>query len=170
VNRVTLLRAHQDLCSAIERLWLTVGELSLSANEDQPGDGDLAAAEYLAERVIEFQGRIAQARQHLAGLPPAVPEQGLVRGLPAMDALVRRTHAFYWRELRAYNAVAQLRAATRRRGGAWPAWWQGVEQSIERCEGPVADADEAVGSVWLELAERFAVKEVPESNTLRRSS
>ena len=62
------------------------------------------------------------------------------RELCDIELLLREASLIYWRDLRAHGPVSQLRGPTRRRGGAWPSWWSGVEQSLERCEEPLVAA------------------------------
>ena len=75
-----------------------------------------------------------------------------MREVCEIEQLVREAGLIYWRDLRAHGPVSQLRGSTRRRRGAWPSWWSGVEQSLARCEEPFAAASQAVGAAWRELA------------------
>jgi hypothetical protein len=145
---------------AVEDLWHAVAELVLTANDDQPEQGDLAAAEHVAEVVVELQGRLAQAREALAAGPEALPE---------VDRCLREAGLLYWRDLRAHGPVSRLRGSTRRRGGDWPSWWFGVEQSVARCEEPLTVADQALGAAWQELA-AASLTGTTRSDILRRSS
>lgn len=142
-SRAALGRAARDL-------WLAVAELVLNTNDDQPEQSDLAAAEHVAQLALEIQARLADLLAKLAGNPPASIEDAL-RELCDVERLVREAGLIYWRDLRAHGPVAQLRGSTRRRSGAWPSWWSGVEQSLERCEKPLVAAGHAVGAAWHEL-------------------
>jgi hypothetical protein len=150
VTTVTVDDTRAALHRALRDLWLAVAELVLTTNDDQPEESDLAAAEHVAELAVEIQGRVAAVLTGLAAGPPATSEDALSE-LCEVDRLLRRAGVLYWRDMRAYGPVAQLRGSTRRRGGAWPSWWSGVEQSLQRCEEPLVAAGEAVGTAWHEL-------------------
>ena len=111
---------------------------------------------------------LADVLAGFAGRPPATGEDAL-RELYATERLVREAGLIYWRDLRAHGPVSQLRGSTRRRGGAWPSWWSGVEQSLQRCEGPLVAAGQAVGTAWHELMTP-TLTETTRSNVPRRSS
>ena len=131
-------------------LWLAVAELVLSTNDDQPEESDLASAEHVAQLAVEIQARVAEALAGFAGGPPASTEDAL-RELCDVERLVREAGLIYWRDL-ARTPRLELRSSTqRRRRGAWPSWWSGVEQSLERCEEPLVAAGHAVGAAWHEL-------------------
>jgi hypothetical protein len=159
--RATLHRAVRDL-------WNAVAELVLSTNDDQPEESDLAAAEQVAQLAVEIQARLAEALAGFAGGPLASSEDAL-RELFDLERLLREASLIYWRDLRAHGPVSQLRGSTRRRGGAWPSWWSGVEQSLERCEEPLVAAGQAVGIAWRELVIPPPT-ETTRTNISRRSS
>jgi len=165
---VTVDDSREALHRAVRDLWLAVAELVLSTNDDQPEESDLASAEHVAQLAVEIQARIAKALAGFAGGPPASTEDAL-RELCDVERLVREAGLIYWRDLRAYGPVSQLRSSTRRRGGAWPSWWSGVEQSLERCEEPLVAAGQAVGTAWHELVAPPST-EKPERTSPRRSS
>ena len=160
-SRAALQRAVRDL-------WNAVAELVLSTNDDQPEEGDLAAAEQVAQLAVEIQARLAEALAGFAGGPLASTE-GALRELSDLERLLREASLIYWRDLRAYGPVSQLRGSTRRRRGEWPSWWSGVEQSLERCEEPLVAAGLAVGGVWRELV-TSPPTETTRTNISRRSS
>ena len=160
-SRAALQRAVRDL-------WNAVAELVLSTNDDQPEEGDLAAAEQVAQLAVEIQARLAEALAGFAGGPLASSEDAL-RELFDLERLLREASLIYWRDLRAHGPVSQLRGSTRRRGGAWPSWWSGVEQSLERCEEPLVAAGQAVGGVCRELV-TSPPTETTRTNISRRSS
>ena len=160
-SRAALQRAVRDL-------WNAVAELVLSTNDDQPEEGDLAAAEQVAQLAVEIQARLAEALAGFAGGPLASTE-GALRELSDLERLLREASLIYWRDLRAHGPVSQLRGSTRRRGGAWPSWWSGVEQSLERCEEPLVAVGQAVGGVWRELV-TSPPTETTRTNISRRSS
>jgi hypothetical protein len=150
VTAVTIDDSRVALHLAMRDLWTAVAELVLSTNDDQPEESDLAAAEHVAQLAVEIQARLAEALARFAGTPPASTRDALCE-LRDLERLLREAGLIYWRDLRAYGPVSQLRGSTRRRGGAWPSWWSGVEQSLERCEEPLVAAGQAVGTVWHEL-------------------
>jgi hypothetical protein len=168
VTAVTLDDSRAALQRAVRDLWNAVAELVLSTNDDQPEEGDLAAAEQVAQLAVEIQARLAEALAGFADGPLASTEDAL-RELFNLERLLREASLIYWRDLRAYGPVSQLRGSTRRRGGAWPSWWSGVEQSLERCEEPLIAAGQAVGGVWRELV-TSSPTETTRTNISRRSS
>ena len=161
---MTVDDSRAALHRAVRDLWTAVAELVLSTNDDQPEESDLAALEHVAQLAVEIQARLAEALAGLAGAPLASSEDAL-RELFDLERLLRQASLIYWRDLRAHGPVSQLRGSTRRRGGAWPSWWSGVEQSLERCEEPLVAAGRAVSTTWHELL-------IPptRTNTSRRSS
>jgi hypothetical protein len=141
---MTLVGAEQVLARAVEQLWQAVGELALTVYEDRPAAADLAVVDDLAEQVSELQGEVAAARGVLrAALVPDLPELAA-----HLDAATRR----YWRRMRAYAPVAELRRAARRSGDAELAAWQrSVETGAARCEEPLAACATAVNACWREV-------------------
>jgi len=149
---VTMQGARAQLELAVEGAWAAVGELVLIALEDQPSAGSLAAADDLAEQVSEIQGALAEVRTTLgtgravapAELPDVLPDV-----LTGLDAAGHR----YWQRIRSHRPTAQLRDATRRLGGHWPAWQRSVELSALRCEEPFALVDTALQVCCREICE-----------------
>jgi hypothetical protein len=156
------------LQGAVQELWLAVAELVLSTNDDQPEESDLASAEHVAQLAVEIQGRLAQARTTFTAGPPTSKPEAL-RGLCEIERLVSEAGLIYWRDLRSYGPVSELRGSTRRRSGAWPSWWSGVEQSLARCEEPLVAANRAVGAAWHELVTPPPIGATG-TDTTRRSS
>jgi hypothetical protein len=165
---VTVNGRRVALHQAVRDLWFAVAELVLTANDDQPVESDLAAAEHVAELAVEIQGRLAEALAGFVADPPPGPD-AVLRELSEVERLVREAGLIYWRDLRAYGPASQLRGSTRRRGGVWPSWWSGVEQSLERCEAPLVAAGRAVGAAWHELVTPPPA-EPTRTNIPRRSS
>jgi hypothetical protein len=168
VTAVTVDDSRAALHRAVRDLWTAVAELVLSTNDDQPEESDLASAEHVAQLAVEIQARLAEALARFAGGPPASTEDAL-RELADLERLLREASLIYWRDLRAYGPVSQLRSSTRRRRGAWPSWWSGVEQSLQRCEAPLVAAGQAVSTAWRELVIPPPT-ETTRTNTSRRSS
>lgn len=168
MNAVTVEDSRVALHRAVRDLWTAITELVLSTNDDQPEESDLAAAEHVAQLAVEIQARLAEALARFAGGPPASTEDAF-RELVDLERLLREASLIYWRDLRAYGPVSQLRGSTRRRSGAWPSWWSGVEQSLERCEEPLVAAGQAVGTAWHELV-AAPPTETTRTNISRRSS
>jgi hypothetical protein len=165
---MTVDDSRAALHRAVRDLWNAVAELVLSTNDDQPEESDLAAAEQVAQLAVEIQARLAEALAGFACGPLASSEDAL-RELFDLERLLREASLIYWRDLRAHGPVSQLRGSTRRRGGAWPSWWSGVEQSLQRCEEPLVAASQAVGNTWHELLTPPPTKP-PRTNISRRSS
>ncbi|MFI5694502.1 hypothetical protein ACIA58_21805 [Kribbella sp. NPDC051586] len=158
---MTIADRRTALHQALHTLWLAVAELVLNANDDQPDESDLASAEHVAQLTVEIQGRLAEAI--------AAQDESAAVELCEVDRLVQEASLIYWRDLRAHEAVSRLRGSTRRRGGTWPSWWSGVEQSLERCEEPLVAAGQAIGDAWHELVTGPTLTGIG-TNTSRRSS
>ena len=156
---MTIADRRTAMHEALHALWLAVAELVLTANDDQPVESDLAAAEHIAQLTVELQARLAEA----------IAVQDTSVELPTVDRLLREANLIYWRDLRAHEAVWRLRGSTRRRGGSWPSWWSGVEQSLERCEEPLVTAGAAVGDAWHELVTELS-SATARTKSSRRSS
>jgi len=165
---VTVDDSRAALHRALRDLWLAVAELVLSTNDDQPEQSDLASAEHVAQLAVEIQARIAGALTPFAAGSTSSIENAL-REVCDVERLVREANLIYWRDLRAYGPVSELRSSTHRRRGAWPSWWSGVEQSLERCEEPLVAAGQAVGNAWHELVTASPL-ETTRTNIPRRSS
>jgi hypothetical protein len=168
VTTVTVDDSRLALHRTVRNLWLAVAELVLTTNDDQPEQSDLASAEQVAQFALEIQARLAEALARFTGDPPSSVVDAL-RELCDVERLLREAALIYWRDLRAHGPVTDLRGSTRRRRGAWPSWWCGVEQSLERCEEPLITAGQAVSVAWLELVTPLPT-ETTRTNIPRRSS
>ena len=165
---MTVDDSRTALRGAVRELWTAVAELVLSTNDDQPEESDLASAEHVAQLAVEIQARLAEALARFASGPLASTDDAL-RELYHVERLLREASLIYWRDLRAHGPVSQLRGSTRRRRGAWPSWWSGVEQSLARCEEPLVAAGQAVSTAWHELMIPPPT-ETTRTNISRRSS
>jgi len=147
---MTLLGAEQALTEAVELLWQAVGELALTVYEDRPAGADLAVVDDLGEQVSELQGEVAAARLLLRAAEGGTAVE-LVTCLPQVAALLDAAGRRYWRRLRAYAPVAELRRAARRGGAELPWWQRSVEAGAARCEEPLAACAAAVSACWREI-------------------
>jgi hypothetical protein len=146
---MTVERAVAQLSGAVEDLWAAVGELALIVMEDQPSGDGLAVADQLVETVSELQGSVAATRTLLAACTPGTA----IAALPEVVAHLHTASDRYWRDLRSHAPVAQLRASSRQRGGAWPFWRRSVEHSTERCAEPFDSVAAAVDAIWQEICQ-----------------
>jgi hypothetical protein len=142
---MTLSAAAARLTRSVDELWHAVAELALTVHEDRPAGTDLAVVDELAEQVSELQGDVAAVRDLLR------PGEPLVPALPGIAAHLDVAERRYWRDVRGYAAVAELRAAGRRHGGGLPAWRGAVEASALRCEVPFAVTATALNACWQEI-------------------
>ena len=73
-------------------------------------------AEDVAELAVEIQAKLAEA---MARCRPAHPKLAATPSAKSASwsSLVREASLIYWRDLRAYGPIAQLRSSTRRRKG-----------------------------------------------------
>jgi hypothetical protein len=146
---VTQQRAREDLAGTLDALWSAVGELVLIALEDAPRPSDLAVFDDLVDSVSELQGHVAGCRDLLAADAPTLSAATLA---DLQHQLAAASHK-YWRGIRAYDCVAELRRATRARGSEWTAWFGTVDESAARCEAHLWAAQTACHAAWGELVE-----------------
>jgi hypothetical protein len=147
---MSLESAHTELRSRCRDLAQAVTELVTIVHEDRPQGSEIAVIDALTETVSELQAATVRAHE----LVGQVPEP---RVLPAylgrIDEAVRSAERTYWRDLRAFGPLSQLRLAARRSGREWRTWQRSVEASQLRCELPIHEATEAVRLAWREAAE-----------------
>jgi hypothetical protein len=151
---MTIPTAEQALYDGVERLWQAVSELVLTVHEDRPVDTDLVVVDDLAEQVSELQGDIAAVREILE--PARAADADTFARLPYVAARLDAAGTRYWRELRAYGPVGELRRAARRGGGEFSAWQRSVDASVQRCEEPLTDCVAALHARWRELCRPLA--------------
>lgn len=139
--------AHAELVSAVEDLWAAVCELVIIALEDAPRPADMAVVDDLVDSVSGLQGDVAACRDQLArgGGPLAAA------ALSELQHELAGTATRYWRSIRAYEPVTQLRRAARSRNGEWAAWVASVQRSAARCEDPLWATQAACHAAWTEL-------------------
>ena len=82
-SRAAVHRAMQDL-------WFAVAELVINANDDQPEESDLAAAEQAAQLSVEVQARLAEALGGITDNPPASP-RGRAAGIVSRRSVAPRS-------------------------------------------------------------------------------
>lgn len=157
---MTMQGARAQLELAVEGAWAAVGELVLIALEDQPPVGSLAAADDLGEQVSEIQGALAGVRTVLGSGRPAGEHADLPDVLADVLTGLDEANRRYWQRVRAHRPTAQLRDATRRLGGHWPAWQRSVELSALRCEEPFALVDTALQVCCREICESVRTADV----------
>jgi hypothetical protein len=146
---MTQQRARAELIGMVDELWSAVGELVLIALEDAPRPSDLAVVDDLVDSVSGLQGHVAACRHVLA------PDSPTLSGAELADLQHQLAAASlqYWRGIRAYEPVAQLRRAARARGSEWTAWFGSVQESAARCEAPLCAAAAACDLAWSEFLE-----------------
>jgi hypothetical protein len=146
---VTRQRAHAELGSAVDELWAAVCELVLIALEDAPRPADLAVADDLVDSVSGLQGDVVVWRDLLARSPGPLDAAALAQ----LQHQLAGTATRYWRSIRAYEPVAELRRAARSRNREWTAWVSSVRRSAARCEAPLWAAQTACNAALNELLE-----------------
>jgi hypothetical protein len=144
-----------------------VCELVMIVVEDRPRSSDLAMVDDLTETVTELQGAVAEASEAISGVPDP---RNLPETLPPVADALQAAQLRYWRDLRSYECIAELRRAARGRGSEWASWHRSVEASAQRCEQPLARAASALSAGWQEIAELLtlylpAVSSAPEPAT-----
>jgi hypothetical protein len=147
---MSLESAHRELRQRCRELGDAVTELVTIVHEDRPQGSDVAVVDALTETVSELQSSAVAAAEQvdLVGEARALPGR-----LGLIDAAMAACATTYWRDLRAFGPVSQLRVAARRGGPEWRRWQHSVELSQQRCEQPLFEASAAVRAAWGEAAE-----------------
>jgi hypothetical protein len=128
-------------------------ELVIPVHEDRPSSSQVAIVDHLAEVVSELQADAVLATERLRQLTD--PRQ-LADRLAYVDEALAACADTYWRELRAFARISELRRTAATRGVEWRTWQRSLELSLLRCEGPVLRATGAVRSAWQEVGELLA--------------
>lgn len=150
---MSLSSALHDLEAAASALEDAVAELVMIVHEDRPASSQIAIVDHLAEVVSELQADSVLAGQRLQQLTD--PRQ-LADRLTYVDEAVASCAETYWRELRSFARVSELRRTASSRGVEWRTWQRSLELSLLRCEGPLLRATGAVRSAWQEVGELLA--------------
>ena len=142
--------AFDGLHAATSALDSAVAGLTMTTVEDRPVGAELAVVDRLAATVAEVQSSVVLAGQRIA----EVLDMGtLPMHLGAIDAAIGASAITFWRDLRSFDAINDLRRATAKRDVEWRAWQQSFELSLLRCEQPLLDATAAVAAAWREIAD-----------------
>ena len=147
---MSLGSAVNDLRTVTADLASAVAELVMITYEDRPTGSELAVVDRLAETVSEVQSSAVLAGQRVAEIrdPRTLPLH-----LDAIDAAIAAAAITYWRDLRSFDAVHDLRRAAAKQGIEWRTWVQSIELSLVRCEPPVLAASATVAAAWREVGE-----------------
>lgn len=139
-----------DLRNVTSALEEAVAELVMISHEDRPAGSEVAVVDRLAETVSELQSAAVEARRQVAEIRGSrmLPAQ-----LPAVEEAVAACSLTYWRDLRSFAPLHDLRRTASRRGVEWRTWQQSIELSLLRCEEPVLQATRTVRSAWQEVGE-----------------
>lgn len=142
-----------DLRRAAVTLEQSIAELVMITHEDRPAASEIAIVDGLGETVSELQADAVLATQRLAAIarPRDLPDHLA----PVGDAIGSCTTT-YWRDLRSFAVVHELRRTASTRGAEWRAWQRSIELSLLRCEQPVQQAAAAVTAAWHEVGELLA--------------
>lgn len=151
---MTMSAALQDLRTSTSRLSEAVTELVMIAHEDRPEGSETAAVDAFAEQVSELQASVVLAVHELARIDG--PRQ-IADRMAFVDRAIAAAALRYWRDLRSYDATATMRQAARRGRQDWRAWQVSIEQSQQRCEGPLEEAIAGTRAVWQEIAELVSI-------------
>jgi len=147
---MSLESAQGQLRVRCRELGEAVTELVTIVHEDRPTGSDVAVVDAFTETVSELQSSAMDAAELVDGVPEP---RALPARLSRIDEAVAGCAQTYWRDLRAFGPVSELRIAARRGRLEWRTWQRSVEASQLRCELPLLDAQAAVRSAWAEAAE-----------------
>jgi hypothetical protein len=159
---MSLESAQAQLRTHCRNLGLAVSELVTIVHEDRPADSDVAVVDALTETVSELQASAMAAGELVDRVadPRALPGR-----LGAIDAAVAACVTTYWRDLRAFGPISELRVAARRGRLEWRTWQLSVEDSQHRCELPLLETQAAVRAAWGEAAGLLALYLPPTQTT-----
>jgi len=191
---MTMQRALTQLDGALVELWCAVGELIIIVVESQPQPAKkaaglelvdlrsilrvdrprpvgLAVVDDMAALVSDIQGDVAAARTYLAA--------DAAHELPRLSSINERVQAVnlrYWHKLRTFDAIAQLKASTRRAEPEWVTFEKTLVASIIRCQAPLENVVVAMHDCWQEVEQlirsAFPLADPPQeatSETRRKS-
>jgi hypothetical protein len=147
---MSLGSALTDLRDASTGLEQAVAELVMIVHEDRPAESGIAMIDHLAETVSELQAAAVQATRRVTAITE--PRQ-LAGQLWYVDEAVADGASTYWRELRAFAPVQELRRTASSRGLEWRTWQRSIELSLLRCEAPLLHTTHAVRAAWQEVGE-----------------
>jgi len=142
-----VLNSQEQLAEAATRLWEAVMELAVTVFEDHPADTNLVMIDDLMERVSELQGACDAIRRGVDR-----PDSGRADVLAVVDEAADAAVIAYWRDLRSYRPIFELRRAARMRSPEWRGWATGVEQALEHCAQPIDDMRAAIRAAWQALS------------------
>ena len=158
---MSLESTHAELQARCRDLEQAVTELVTIVHEDRPKGSDVAVVDALIETVSELQAAAMRASELLAQV---TEPRDLPTCLGRVDEAVAAAEHIYWRDLRAFEPLNQLRHAARRGDLEWRTWQRSVETSQLRCEVPIRLTTEAARAAWREAAELLGLY-LPRPNT-----
>lgn len=147
---MSMASAVTDLKARAAEVGEAVGELVVVVHEDRPAASQVAIVDHLAEVVSELQAAAVQAAQIAGSI--SEPRQLPVH-LEHIDKALASCSVTYWRDLRAYAPIHELRLSASRRDREWRTWERSVELCLVRCEGPIARLGDAIRAAWQEVGE-----------------
>ena len=168
--------AFETLRRQLEKLKEELGELRVNAEDFYPTlqgqerkNGHKAGQApppvvSLADKAADLEGEMegavraarkaARAVRHPRNLLEAQREIVCVQ--QCLNRVLRRQLA----DVAGYDPVRTLVQMGRELGGAWPKWADLIKAVIDSCRDRLAEAFEALGECWQELAEKLAANSV----------
>jgi hypothetical protein len=147
---MSMTTALDGLRTANTALQQTIAELMMTVCEDRPDGSEIAAVDDLIDTISELQATAALVGAELGAI-------GDSRSLPAAMSRIGSATAEcavrYWRDMRAYPPVSQLRATARGRGRERAPRRPSQEDSEFGCEQPLLRTLDAVQLAWREIGE-----------------
>ncbi|MDQ1718193.1 MAG: hypothetical protein QOF88_6806 [Mycobacterium sp.] len=151
---MSMSTALAELRSANITLQQSIAELVITMHEDGPQESDLAVVDNARECALEVQAAAAEAGAVIGAIAEA---RGLPAAMPHVSGAISQCTLRYWRDVRGYKPVSQLRATARGRGMEWRTWQRSVEQSALRCEAELQRSTDSVHAAWQEISELLAL-------------
>jgi hypothetical protein len=152
VIAMSLQSALRDLREATAGFDQAVTELVMIVHEDRPAKSEIAIVDHLAETVSELQADAVLASQRAEAIED---HRHLAGRLWTVDEAIGSCVATYWRDLRSFTPIRELRRTAYSRDLEWRTWQRSLELSMLRCEAPLEHATQAVRAAWQEVGERL---------------
>jgi hypothetical protein len=166
---MALEAAFHDLAVQFEKLRDVLCGLRLTVVEDKPSEGDAMLVEDFGDTVMDLlegvDGASAAANEGRKAAGHPLDVERARRALAACHERFNRTMYHFSSDLMRYERVSELERLGRERGGEWPVWTFSVKESLDHCQQPFYDVNQALFQCWQEIAERVGMGSVSVQTT-----
>lgn len=161
---MALETAFQELDLQFQKLLEALLGLRVTVVEDKPLRDDVMLSDLLGDACEDLLGWCTEARAAAReGARALAGQQDLHcarRQLTiCQDRYNRITHKFSL-DLVAYERIAEINRLGRERGGEWRTWASSVKTSLDACQQPLYDVNQALFHCWQEIADRVSTTSI----------